>query len=295
MRIAIHSGTTMRGRIDEVVAEVRRVADQGLRGYWAPMLTGHDTLAVFAIAGREVPGVELGTAVVPIPLRPAFALAQEVATVQEATGGRLTLGIGPSHEALARDAFGLEWPAPLPTTRRYVAALTDIMSGASAQTVAVGPRPVPPILLGAVNPAMAAMAAELAAGTVTWAAGVRTVADVIAPAARRRVESGGASFRIVVALPVCVTNHASEARELIHRRLGGHDHLPSYQKVLRREGVQAIADLALVGSEGTVVRRLDELEAAGATDFAGHVVAARPADIDRTWALLADQASLTRS
>src|SRR5271156_6514748 len=118
MRIAIHSGTTNRGTIDRILAEARKAADYGLCGYWAPMLNGHDTLTVLAIVGREVAGIELGTAVVPMPLRPVYALAQQVTTVQEAIGGRLALGLGPSHEALVRDLFGLEWTPPLPATRR---------------------------------------------------------------------------------------------------------------------------------------------------------------------------------
>jgi len=286
MRIGIHSGTVLRGRIDAVVAEVRRTAEHGLHGYWAPMLTGHDTLAVLAIAGREVASVELGTAVVPMPLRPAYALAQEAATVQEATGGRLVLGLGPSHEALVRTAFGLPWPPPLATTRRYVDELTHIMRGTGPQRVDVGPQPVPPILLGAVNPAMAALAAEVAAGVVTWAAGARTVAEVVVPPARQR-----ADYRIVVALPVCVTDDVAATRRLVDRRLGAHDRLPSYQKVLAREGVASSADLAVVGSADEVGRRLDELAQAGATDFAAHIVAATEADAERTWQYLAQRAA----
>ena len=50
MRIAIHSGLTMRGSVQGVVDQVRRTAEYGFAGYWAPMLTGHDTLTAFAVA-----------------------------------------------------------------------------------------------------------------------------------------------------------------------------------------------------------------------------------------------------
>jgi hypothetical protein len=36
------------------------------------MFNGQGTLAVLALAGREVPGIELGTAVMPMPLRSPF-------------------------------------------------------------------------------------------------------------------------------------------------------------------------------------------------------------------------------
>ena len=290
MRIAIHSGLTMRGEVGGVVEQVRMVAECGLAGYWAPMLTGHDTLTAFAVAGREVPGVELGTAVVPMPLRPPFALAQQVATVQEVLGGRLALGIGPSHEALVRDAFGLEWTPPIAATRRYVEELESVMAGRDGRRIVVGGDPTP-ILLGAVNPAMAALAAEVASGVVTWAAGPRTITDVIRPALRDRP---GTPFRIVAALPVCVTGDAAGTREHVHAALGANDRLPSYRKVLRREGVDGVADLALVGSPDEVARGLDAFAAAGATDFAAHVLAKTDIDAEHTWEFLADRAASRR-
>ncbi|MFA1545946.1 LLM class flavin-dependent oxidoreductase [Actinomadura chokoriensis] len=288
MRIAIHSGLTMRGKVDGVVEQVRRVAEFGLAGYWAPMLTGHDTLTAFAVAGREVPGVELGTAVVPIPLRPPFALAQQVATVQEAIGGRLALGIGPSHEALVRDAFGLEWTPPIAATRRYVAELESVMAGGDGRRVVVGGDPTP-ILLGAVNPAMAALAAEAASGVVTWAAGPRTITEVIRPALRDR--PAGKPFRIVAALPICVTDDVAGTREHVHAMLGANDRFPSYRKVLSREGVDGVAGLAIVGSPDEAARRLDAFAASGVTDFAAHVLATTDVDAERTWEFLADRAA----
>lgn len=288
MRIAVHSGATMRGKVEDVVGEVRKVADHGLAGYWAPMLTGHDTLTAFAIAGHEVPGVELGTAVVPMPLRPPYALAQQVATVQEVLKGRLALGIGPSHEALVKDAFGLEWAPPIAATRGYVRQLKDIMTGADGRRVVTGGDPTP-ILLGAVNPAMARLAAEAASGVVTWAAGPRTISDVIRPALRERPR--GEPFRIVAALPVCVTGDVAGAREHIHRRLGANDRLPSYRKVLRREGVDGVARLAIVGSPDEVSRRLDAFAGSGVTDFAAHPLAETDVDAERTWEYLASRAA----
>ncbi|TDB86418.1 LLM class flavin-dependent oxidoreductase [Actinomadura sp. 7K534] len=291
MRIAIHSGLTMRGSVQGVVDQVRRTAEYGFAGYWAPMLTGHDTLTAFAVAGREVPGIELGTAVVPMPLRPPYALAQQVATVQEVLGGRLALGIGPSHEALVRDAFGLEWPPPIAATRRYVADLAAVMTGRDGRRVAVPgatSAAPPPILLGAVNPAMARLAAEVAAGVVTWAAGPRTVTEVIRPALDGR--PAGSPFRIVAALPVCVTGDAAEARSHIHRVLGANDALPSYRKVLAREGVDGVAQLAIVGSPGEVARRIDAFAESGVTDFAAHPLAKSDVDTERTWEFLAAHA-----
>lgn len=282
MKIGMHSASTNTSHLDDIVAEVARAEQLGLASYWAPMLAGQDTLTVFAVAGREVPRIELGTAVVPIPLRTSFALAQQLSTVQQAVGGRLVVGVGTSHESLTRTLFGQEWGAPLPTARAFLSELKDVLSGTGSRKVATAVLPAPPVLLGAVNPAMAKLAAELADGIVTWAAGVATLRDVVREAARDRV-----GFRVVAALPVCVTEQVDAALQLVHARFGGSDALPSYQKVLAREGVHGVAELALVGTASEVCSRLDELADVGVTDFTAHVLAPTPQDAERTWDVLA--------
>jgi 5,10-methylenetetrahydromethanopterin reductase len=289
MRIGLHSGSTIRGNIQMVVSEVGQVGGRGLSGYWAPMLNGHDTLTVLAIAGREVPGVELGTSVVPFPLRPPFALAQQTASVQQATGGRLVLGIGPSHEAIVRGTFGLEWSSPLAATRDYVERLQYIFSGASDEMkIGVCFEP-PPLLLGAVNPLMTRLAVEKADGVITWAAGPKSIREVTLAALGQAPERS-APFRIVASLPLCITDDAESVRVTVHQRFGGNDGLPTYQKVLAREGVRGIAELALIGSEDEIDRRLDEFAASGVTDFAANISSAGR-DADRTWEFLEGRAA----
>lgn len=289
MRAAIHSALTNIGSVNAVVAEVRRTAEFGLSGYWAPMLGGQDTLTTLAVAGREVDGLELGTAVVPLPLRSPFALAQQVRTVQEAVGGRLTLGLGTSHEAVTRSLFGAEWRPPLETARAHVTEFLDILSGDGARRLAGAPAAPTDVVLGAVNPAMVRLAVELASGIVTWAAGEVTFRDVIGDAVRAGGRAG--SFRLVAALPITVTDDAAAARAHIDRRLGANDRFPSYQKVLQREEVAGVAELSVVGSAAQVRDRLRRFEELGVTDFAAHVVGADDADIQRTWDLLGSLAA----
>ena len=86
-----------------------------------------------------------------------------------------------------------------------------------------------------------------------------------------------------------VTDDPDAARQLVHARFGGSDALPSYQKVLAREGVNGVADLALVGSKAEVLSRLDELAAVGVTDFTAHVLATTRDDAQRTSDVLAQR------
>jgi F420-dependent oxidoreductase-like protein len=288
MRIAIHSALVNGGPVEGVLAEVRATAELGLAGYWAPMLGGQDTLTVLALAGREVPGVELGTAVVPMPLRSPFALAQQVRTVQEAVAGRLTLAVGTSHETLVRQLFRAEWRPPLETARTYLGELRALLSDDGAGRFAGPPAAPTPVLLGAVNPAMVRLATEAADGVVTWAAGEATLGRLIGDAVRSSGRAG--AFRVVAALPVSVTDDADAVRARIDRRLGANDALPSYRRVLEREGVSGIATLAVVGTAGEVRSRLARFEECGVTDFAAHLVGTG-ADRRRTEELLASLAA----
>src|SRR5687767_11027009 len=92
----IDNSRTARGGedLDRYVNDVRAAADRGFASVWSPQVFGLDVLTSIAIAGREVPGISFGTAVVPTYTRHPQAMAQAVLTTQYAVGGRLTLGIG---------------------------------------------------------------------------------------------------------------------------------------------------------------------------------------------------------
>jgi F420-dependent oxidoreductase-like protein len=286
MRISINSTTTNHGSVAAVVDEVRQVAEAGLSGYWAPMLNGLETLTTLAVAGVDAAGVELCTAVAPIPLRSPIAMAQQALTVQEVLDGRLVLGLGTSHEALATTLFRTEWTPPIAAMRGYLVELLDLLEGRA--TDRLRPRvDRPDVVLGAVNPQMAAVAAELADGVVTWAAGLRTFEDVLVPAARGR--AGGSGFRLVAGLPVWVTDDPDAAHAAIARTFARYDVLPSYQRVFAREGVSSTAGISLVGDEEAVSAQLDRFESVGVTEFAAYL-AAPGGEVGRTWSFLSERA-----
>jgi alkanesulfonate monooxygenase SsuD/methylene tetrahydromethanopterin reductase-like flavin-dependent oxidoreductase (luciferase family) len=87
-----------------------------------------------------------------------------------------------------------------------------------------------------------------------------------------------------------VTEDVAAARRHIHRVLGANDALPSYRKVLAREGVDGVAQLAIVGSPDEVARRVDAFAESGVTDFAAHPLAENDVDTERTWEFLAAHA-----
>ena len=101
-------------RIDEATDEIMKAEADGFDSFWVPHLSvrGFDALTVLALAGLRTTRIELGTAVVPTYPRHPTALAQQAMTTQAACGGRLSLGIGPSHRPAVEDSWGLSYEKP---------------------------------------------------------------------------------------------------------------------------------------------------------------------------------------
>ena len=58
--------------------------------------------------GQVTERIELGSAVMPTWSRHPYAMAQQALTTQAAVGGRLLLGLGPSHPEWVANAYGDE-------------------------------------------------------------------------------------------------------------------------------------------------------------------------------------------
>ena len=85
MRIGMFGGDTANRTIDDVIADATQAEADGFASYWLPQIFGMDAISVLAIVGREVPRVELGTAVVPTYPRHPMMLAQQALTTQAAS------------------------------------------------------------------------------------------------------------------------------------------------------------------------------------------------------------------
>src|ERR1700722_9565544 len=113
----------------DTVAQLRQFADAGLDHAFAVQIFGHDALTLLAAAGAQVPGIDLGTAVVPVYPRHPMMLAQQALTVQSATGNRLILGIGLSHQVVVENMWGMSFDKPALYMKEYLAGLMPLLRG----------------------------------------------------------------------------------------------------------------------------------------------------------------------
>jgi 5,10-methylenetetrahydromethanopterin reductase len=277
MRLGIFGGEP--AGIDAAISGAREAAEQGFSGYWVSQIFGFDSLTVLAIVGREVPGIELGTGVVPTYPRHPMMLAQQALTVNAASAGRLVLGIGLSHQVVIENMFGMSFEKPVRHMRDYLSILVPLIRtgsvsytgetlSANATITVPGSSPCP-VLVAALGPKMLELAGQLADGTMTWMTGATTLAALTVPTITKAAAAAGRpSPRIGAGMPVCVTDDRDAARARAAKVFQVYGVLPSYRAMLDREDCAGPEDLAIIGTEPEVKAEIQRVADAGVTDFA---------------------------
>ena len=278
MKIGVFFPTKEYAPLGEMATRFRAVADRGFASVWLPQSAGFDALTVLAVAGAQVPGIELGTSVIPTYPRHPVALAAQALTVNAAVDGRLLLGLGLSHRASIEGTYGMSYDKPAGHMREYLAALVPLLEEGGVDVV--GPTitarmklttpgaAAPTVLLAALQPRMLELAGGVAGGTITWCTGPITLEEQIVPLiTAAATEAGRPSPRVVVALPTIVTDDDVDGRVKADEQLAGYGNIPVYRAVLDREGAAGPADVSVVGDEQSVTKQLRRLSDIGATDF----------------------------
>ncbi|WP_426573565.1 LLM class F420-dependent oxidoreductase [Aquihabitans sp. McL0605] len=294
MRIGIFASDA---NLTTLVDRAREAEADGFDSFWLPQIFGVDALSAHTLIGATVPRIELGTAVVPTYPRHPMVLAGQALTVSAASGGRLTLGIGLSHQLVVEGMWGYSFDKPVRHMREYLSALVPLCAGenvsfqgetlsANGGIMIEGASPVP-VMVAALGPAMLKLAAEHTAGTITWMTGPKTLADHTVPTLlKAATEAGTGEMRVVTSLPIAVTTDVDGARERASRVFSIYNQLPSYRAMLDREGADGPADVSLIGSEAEVLAGVERLRSAGVTDFVASEFSADPDVIAETRALL---------
>src|SRR5689334_21813597 len=110
--------------VSTVIDNARWAEDHGFSTGWVPHIPWSlDGLTSLALAGQVTRHIELGSAVMPTWSRHPYAVAQQALTTQAAVGGRLLLGLGPSHPGWVDAAYGASYDRPLRHVREYVSVL----------------------------------------------------------------------------------------------------------------------------------------------------------------------------
>ncbi len=299
MRIGINATVLVqRASVAAFVEHAVAAEADGFSSYWVAEhpTGGLDALTVLALVGQSVSGMEIGTAVIPTYPRHPMVLAGQALTVQSVIGGRLTLGIGLSHQVMMRQ-LGLADAKPIRHLRDYLLILGPLLregkvayTGPTLSCVAEVFKPAtapPEVLVAALGPQALRVAGALSDGTSLAWVGPKTIRSHIVPVlCEAAAASGRAAPRVLATLPVCVTDDPVAIRERITQTSGMYSRLPSYQAMFEREGVAQPGELGLVGGEAEVEHLIATLGEAGVTDFAAAEFTSSPDERIRTRELL---------
>jgi F420-dependent oxidoreductase-like protein len=192
--------------------------------------------------------------------------------------------------------FGFSFEQPVRHMREYLSILMPLLHEGAVDSTGetmraslalnVADRQPPPVLLAALGPKMLELAGAVADGTVTWMTGPSTLAQHTVPTITQAAERAGRPApRVMVSLPVCVTDDVAAARERAASEFQVYGFLPSYRAMLDREGAEGPADVAIVGDSGTVEKAVRQLADTGVTDFVASIFGQRD-DRARTRELL---------
>lgn len=241
----ISPGRTIEGAVERV----RLAESLGYETVYTTHIAGRESLTVltaYALATREI---RVGTGVVPIYTRTPATMAQTAVTIDELSGGRLTLGLGVSHRPVVEGWHGQTIDRPAREMREYAGIVRAILRGEDPppsekwptgfHLVGVDPRPQLPIYTAALSPAMLRLAGEIADGVILWLCCPSYIRDVVIPevtAGRERAGRTLGDFDVVAAVPSAVVGDPAEAHAAMRRDLLPYFGLPFYRAMLERSG-----------------------------------------------------------
>ncbi|OBA98955.1 LLM class F420-dependent oxidoreductase [Mycolicibacterium fortuitum] len=285
MRLGVMIGAErgdMARKVSKLVSDIQWAESAGLDSAWMPQVPNDfDCLTMVALMAANTTRIELGTAVVPLQAQHPIALARQALSVHAMSGGRLALGVGPSHHWIVRDMLGLPYDKPAAYTRDYLQVLNTAIAGPGPvdvenetftvhnPTVLAADTPMP-VLVSALGPVMLQIAGEHADGTSLWMADEKAIGEHIAPKINKAAaEAGKPAPRIVAGIPVtlCANSQIEAAKERANRILAEAETSPNYQRLLDRGEARNVGDLCAAGDEESILKRFKQFADAGVTDL----------------------------
>ncbi len=299
MKIGINgTGLVQKASTDAIIAHATQAHAEGFGSYWLAEhpTGGFDALTVLTAVGIKIPGLKLGTAIIPTWPRHPAVLAGQATTTNNIINGNLTLGIGLSHQPMMAE-LGIGFDKPIRHLKDFLGVLMPLieegsvkiegeMLSASARFFRQSESDLP-VLVAALGPQALRVTGRLADGTILAWVGPKTISDHIAPTLNEAAANAGRPTpQIVASLPVCVTDNEADVRARIGKGLRMYGQLPSYRAMFDREGVEGPADVAIVGSSAQVGDGIEAMRSAGVTEFSPTEFFTNPEEAVRTRELL---------
>jgi alkanesulfonate monooxygenase SsuD/methylene tetrahydromethanopterin reductase-like flavin-dependent oxidoreductase (luciferase family) len=238
--------------IERAIERVKLAESLGYESVYVTHIAGWESLTVLTAYATATSRIRVGTGVVPIYTRTPATMAQTAATIDEISGGRLTLGLGVSHRPVVESWHGQSIDRPVHEMREYTAIVRAILRGEDPpagekwrtgfRLFGLDPRPRLPIYIAALSPAMLRLAGEMADGVLLWLCCPDYIREVVIPEVRAGRERAGKTlegFDVVPAVPTARVEDSAEPYAAMRKDLLPYFGLPFYRAMLERSGFGA--------------------------------------------------------
>lgn len=284
----------------EVLDRAAAAEELGAAAVWLAQLPNQrDSATLLAGLACRTSRCAIGSAILPVYTRPPVVAAYTALTIDELSGGRLTLGLGLGHRGVGEWMVGAGVSPPaVAGMREYLSIVGALIragevnhdgkwfSGHSACPASVPRRPDLPLYLGGFGRKMVELAGEVADGVILWMCTPGYVSQDAMPALRagwaRRTDGrypAGAGFGVAVMVNAAVTNRNDADGARYGQFLTAHLRVPTYQRLFAASGfteqVRAgrsdqamVRALVAIGTPDQVRARVAEYASAGATHIA---------------------------
>lgn len=239
------------------LVELATLAERsGYDAAFFPEAFAWDAVAVMTAVATATSTIELGTAILTLPVRTPAMTAMGAATVDAVSGGRFNLGLGMGHRRMITTYHGLDFEPKIKRMREYVEIVRAIIAGeemsyegeylrsADAQ---FGGRPVRreiPIYLAALHLDTMRLAGRIADGILPWYATPSWLGRCLEEMSAAAGKAGRDPSEIDVALmiPVVVTDEPTEARETARGQIAWYNNFEFYNRMFHAAGFEEEAD-----------------------------------------------------
>lgn len=125
MKLGLNAG----GFGPQIHIDIERIQKAEKLGYdsvWSAEAWGNDAITPLAWIAAQTSKIKLGTAIMQMPARTPAMAAMQAMTVDQLSGGRMVVGIGPSGPQVVEGWHGVPYGKPLKRTREYITIMREI-------------------------------------------------------------------------------------------------------------------------------------------------------------------------
>lgn len=231
------------GGAELAVEQARAAHACGYEELWLAEVGGGDAYALAGALAVGVPGMRIGTAVVPAQTRTPMVHAMAALSLNQLTAGNFILGIGLSSPNIVRDWGGQPYDQPLTRLREHIEVLRRMLVGErvdysgktlTAKRFRLGGTPIGevPIYLGALNEQALRLTGELCDGVVLNMVPERALPQILG-AVRAGAEAAGrdpGQIEVVARLHCILADDPAMARNLVRNVFGAYAATPGYNR-----------------------------------------------------------------